>query len=73
MKKVKHSIKPFIHSLSYETLFNNCELLIFTPFSLTDVAEKSAIMKKNKAFMIASLQKDESLTLNGMIDEEIAL
>ena len=29
-------------------------------------------MKNNKAFMIASLGKDDSLSLNGMIDEEIA-
>ena len=38
----------------------------------TDVNEKSVIMKKNKAFMIANFQKDAELSLNGMIDEEIA-
>ncbi len=37
-----------------------------------DVADKSRIMKQNKAFMIASLGKDATLSLNAMIDEEIA-
>ena len=40
---------------------------------LIDVSEKSVIMKKNKAFMIDTFQKDAELSLNSMIDEEIAL
>ena len=36
------------------------------------MADKSRIMTRNKAFMIESLEKDQSLTPNGMIDEEIA-
>lgn len=41
--------------------------------AFADVAEKSVIMKANKAFMIEKFAKDEELSLNAMIDEEIAL
>ena len=40
--------------------------------TFADVAEKSVIMKCNKAFMIRQFGKSEDLTLNEIIDEEIA-
>ena len=60
-----------------------CELLDMTCLLLqgmgslmsvafSDVAEKSVIMKGNKGFMIQEFGKDEELTLNAMIDEEIS-
>jgi len=37
-----------------------------------DVAEKSVMMRKNKAFMIANFGKDATLSINQQIDVEIA-
>ena len=46
--------------------------VIFILYSWSDVADKSRIMKGNKTFMIATFGKDATLSLNAMIDEEIA-
>ena len=45
--------------------------LMSTAFS--DVSEKSVAMRANKAFMMQQFGKDDELSLNEMIDEEIAL